>query len=48
MPYKIVKAKNLFLVINKNTGKQKGKHKTRAKAVKHMRALYANEKKVKK
>jgi len=43
MPYKIIKANNLYMVVNKTTGKVKGKKKTRSEAERLMRALYANE-----
>lgn len=43
MPYKIVKRKGLYYVINKETGKIKNPHKgykTHKEAVKFLRALY--------
>lgn len=42
MPYKILKRGEYFVVISKKTGKVKGKHKTRKKALSQLRALYAN------
>jgi len=42
MPYAIRKRGSKWVVINKETGKVKGKHSTRAKALRHLRALYAN------
>jgi len=44
MPYKIVKRGNEYVVINKKTGKVKGRHKTKEQAERHLRALYANVK----
>lgn len=40
MPYAIRKRGSCYEVYNKETGRRKGCHKTRAKAVKHLRALY--------
>jgi hypothetical protein len=42
MPWKIVKRRGKWVVINKETGKVKGTHSTKEKAVRHLRALYAN------
>jgi len=42
MPYAIRKRGNKWVVVNKETGKVKGTHSTREKAVRHLRALYAN------
>lgn len=43
MPYAIRKRGSYYVVINKKTGKVKGKHRTRKKALAHMRALYHAE-----
>jgi len=44
MPYEIKKRGNEWVVINKKTGKVKGRHKTKEKALRQLRALYANVK----
>ena len=44
MPYKILKANNLFVVINENTGRVKGRVKTRSEAERLIKAIYANKK----
>jgi len=44
MPYEIKKRGNEWVVINKKTGKIKGRHKTKEKALRQLRALYANVK----
>lgn len=43
MPYKILKRGSKYVVVNKETGKVKGTHATRQKAVKQMRLLYMIE-----
>lgn len=43
MPYKIEKKENKFLVINEDTGKVKGTHDTKEKAVAQMKLLYGIE-----
>jgi hypothetical protein len=43
MPYSIVKRGDKYLTINKETGKVKGTHDTRKKAVAQMRLLYKIE-----
>lgn len=43
MPYKIEKQGRKFVVINKDTGKIKGTHDTKEKAVAQLRLLYAIE-----
>lgn len=43
MPYKVVKKGNKWLTINKETGKVKGTHDTKEKAVAQMRLLYGIE-----
>lgn len=45
MPYKLVKRDGKYCVDNSETGESKGCSSTRAMAVRHMRALYAHEKK---
>lgn len=40
MPYKIEKRGSQYEVINKDTGKSKGKSASKEKALAHMRALY--------
>jgi len=40
MPYKIVKRGNKYLTVNKQTGKIKGRHASKKKAVAQMRLLY--------
>ena len=40
MPYAVRKRNSKFVVINKNTGKVKGTHASRAKAESQMRLLY--------
>ena len=47
MPYKALKVKGGYVVVNANTGKRMNKkpHKTLAKAKAHLRALHANVKK---
>lgn len=45
MPYEMRKKGNQYCVYNKDTGESKGCSDTRAMAVKHMRALYANSEK---
>jgi hypothetical protein len=40
MPYKIVKQGNKYLTVNKDTGKIKGTHDSKAKAIAQMRLLY--------
>jgi len=42
MPYAIRKRGNKWVVVNKETGKVKGTHETREKALRHLRALYVN------
>lgn len=42
MPYKIKKQGGKYVVYNSDTGKSAGKSATRAEAVDHMKALYAN------
>jgi hypothetical protein len=44
MPYKIRKQGSKYLVVNAETGRVKGTHDTRTKAVAQLRALYANVK----
>lgn len=48
MPYKIVKKNDKYLVINELTGKVKGTHDTKDKAISQMRFLYSIEKSIKK
>jgi len=43
MPYKIVKRGNKYLTVNKQTGKIKGRHASKKKAVAQMRLLYMVE-----
>jgi hypothetical protein len=43
MPYAIRKRGNKWVVINKETGKVKGTHDTKEKAVRQMRLLYGIE-----
>ena len=43
MPYKIEKRGDKFVVVNKKTGKVKGTHSSRAKALAQMRLLYGIE-----
>lgn len=43
MPYEIVKSGDKWLVKNKETGKIKGRHTSREKAVAQMRLLYGIE-----
>jgi hypothetical protein len=43
MPYKIVKRGNKYLTVNKQTGKIKGRHASKKKAVSQMRLLYKIE-----
>jgi hypothetical protein len=45
MPYSIIKRGDKYLTINKETGKVKGTHDTRKKAVAQMRFLYMIENK---
>jgi len=40
MPYAIKKQGNVWITYNKITGKIKGRHKTKAKALAQMRLLY--------
>jgi hypothetical protein len=42
MPYAVRKRGKKYVVINKNTGHVKGRHATKAKAQRQLRALYAN------
>ena len=44
MPYKIIKANNLFMVINEQTGRVKGRVKTKSEARRMIKAIYANKK----
>ncbi|MEM5854666.1 MAG: hypothetical protein QXS37_04500 [Candidatus Aenigmatarchaeota archaeon] len=43
MPYKIEKRGNKYVVVNKKTGKVKGTHSSREKALRQMRLLYGIE-----
>jgi hypothetical protein len=43
MPYKIVKKGNKYLTVNKQTGKVKGTHSSRKKALSQMKLLYMIE-----
>jgi len=43
MPYSIIKRGDKYLTINKDTGKVKGTHDSRKKAVAQMRLLYKIE-----
>lgn len=43
MPYKMEKRNGHYEIINKDTGKSKGKSATKEKALAHMRALYVTE-----
>jgi hypothetical protein len=43
MPYAIRKRGNKWVVINKETGKVKGTHDTKEKAIRQMRLLYGIE-----
>lgn len=43
MPYKIVKRGKKYVVINKETGKVKGTHSSKEKALAQMRLLYGIE-----
>jgi len=43
MPYKIAKRGNQYLTVNKQTGKIKGRHASKKKAVAQMRLLYRIE-----
>jgi hypothetical protein len=43
MPYKVVKRGNKYLTINKQTGKIKGRHSSRKKAIAQMKLLYLIE-----
>lgn len=47
MPWKVVKRKNRFCVVNSDTGRQVkgGCHPSRSGAERHKRAIYANYKK---
>ena len=47
MPYKVKQRKDKWVVINTQTGEVKGTHRSKAKAMSQMRALYANEDKAK-
>jgi hypothetical protein len=40
MPYEIKKSGSQYEVVNKDTGKSKGKSVSKEKALAHMRALY--------
>ena len=44
MPWDVHKLGNVWVVTKKEDGKVVGKHPTREKAMRHMRALYANVK----
>jgi len=43
MPYKVLKRKNKYIVVNKETGRVAGTHSTKTKAVSQMRLLYGIE-----
>ena len=43
MPYAIHKQGNTWVVVNKDTGKEHGKHDSKEKAMKQMRLLYGVE-----
>jgi len=43
MPYKILKRKNKYVVINKETGRVAGTHSSKAKATSQLRLLYGIE-----
>lgn len=43
MPYKIVKRGSKYLTVNKQTGKVKGTHSSKQKAIKQMKLLYMIE-----
>lgn len=43
MPYQIEKGEDKFVVVNKTTGKVKGTHDSRKKALRQMRLLYMVE-----
>jgi hypothetical protein len=43
MPYTVQKRGNKWVVINKETGKVKGTHDTKEKAIRQMRLLYGIE-----
>jgi len=42
MPWAVRKRGSKYVVVNKETGKVKGTHSSRAKAERQVRALYAN------
>ena len=42
MPYSVRKRGKKYVVVNKDTGKVKGTHPSKAKANRQLRALYAN------
>lgn len=43
MPYKIIRKGNKWLTVNKQTGKVKGTHSSKHKAIAQMRLLYGVE-----
>lgn len=43
MPHKVIKKDGKWVVVNKETGKVKGTHETKDKALAQMRLLYALE-----
>ena len=43
MPYKVIKTKSGYKVVNKLTGESKGISKSRKMALAHIKAMYANE-----
>jgi len=43
MPYEVVKEGDKWITRNKDTGKVKGRHDSKAKAIRQMRLLYGIE-----
>lgn len=43
-PYRVTKKGNLWLTVNTKTGKVKGRHASKEKAISQMRLLYGVEK----